>query len=282
MQAFAATTASSEKAGSVVSMVSSVMSVLAIASTSGLGAPLLKILRIFKLISRLRLINVFFGSYLEMFLQAAGNLYALGGDKITLETAKLQPNTRGKLDMYKVSVLSADVMAIKYAVYFLSLVVRIYRTKIRQYAWRKGQLSILDAILDSIGERCKTMLLLMVGIDIFFYSLRCVSHMDRSVSLNFIATASLLLSMVTIVMFTVEFALIYTFNRKTTFSALRKKERKARAVLKKAERIKNGTVGSAKQVKDIENPEVSKIDESKDQILNKSMNQNVNSIILSS
>ena len=262
MEAFAATTASSEKAGSVVQTVSSVMSVLAIASTSGLGAPLLKILRIFKLISRLRLINVFFGSYLEMFLQAAGNLYALGGDKITLETAKLQPNSRGKLDMYRVSVLSADVMAVKYAVYFLSLVVRVYRTKIRRYAWRRGQLGVLDAILDSIGERCKTMLLLMVGIDIFFYSLRCASHMDRSVSLNFIATASLLLSMVTVIMFAVEFAMLLQFNQSTTFAALRKKVRKARAVLKKAERIKNGTIENAKEEKEGDDSLVKQIDES--------------------
>ena len=68
--------------------------------------------KIFKLLSRLRLINVDFGSYLETFLGAVAKLYPIGGDSYSLDAIKANSASRGKLDLHRVTVVSFDSMAV--------------------------------------------------------------------------------------------------------------------------------------------------------------------------
>ena len=182
----------------------------------------MKVVRIFKLLSRFRLINIKLGSYLEIFLSTVSSFYPLGGDVYSIKATKANTMSRGKLDLYKVTVVSIDPMAVKYAVYFLSLVIRYYRTSIMRYVKSKSRLGMVDDLIETIGERCQMMLIVVVGIDIFFYSVRCMSHMDRLVDIDMIGKASFLLSALTISFITYEIISIFSTNRKSTFYSLRR------------------------------------------------------------
>ena len=109
---------------------------------------------IFKLLSRFRLINIKLGSYLELFLSTVSNLYPIGGDVYSVIATKANTISRGKLDFYKVTVVSIEPMAVKYIVYLLSLIIRYYRTNIMKYIRSKKRLSYLDEVLEMLGERC--------------------------------------------------------------------------------------------------------------------------------
>jgi len=75
-----------------------------------------------------------------------------------------------------------------------------------------------------------------VGIDIFFYSLRCVSHMARPNQFSSIDSAySLGLSLVTLGVLFADMLLMLLDNSKTNFSNLREAFRKERVDLKKIE-----------------------------------------------
>ena len=66
------------------------------------------------------------------------------------------------------------------------------------------------------------LLIVVVGIDIFFYSIRCLSHMDRFVDIEMIGQVSLVLSTLTVICITYEFISIVSANRVSTFHSLRK------------------------------------------------------------
>ena len=191
-------------------------------SSSPLGASVMKMVKIFKLLSRFRLINIKLGSYLEIFLTTVSKLYPIGGDIYSVKATELNIVSRGKLDLYKVTVVSIEPMAVKYIIYLLSLVVRFYRTSIMKYIKSKKRLGRLDELIEMLGERCQMMLIVVVGIDIFFYSIRCLSHMDRLVNIDMIGKTSLLVSALTLVCITYEFIIIISANRVTTFFSLRK------------------------------------------------------------
>ena len=182
----------------------------------------MKVVRIFKLLSRFRLINIKLGSYLELFLSTASKLYPLGGDVYSVKATKANTMSRGKLDLYKVTVVSIEPMAVKYVIYLLSLIVRYYRSSIMKYVTSKKKLSYMDELLEMLGERCQMMLIVVVGFDIFFYSIRCLSHMDRDVDIDMLGNVSLILSILTLVFISYEFISILNTNRITTFYSLRK------------------------------------------------------------
>jgi len=71
---------------------------LAVFSAGGLGGPLMKFFKVFKMASRLRLINVEFGVYLGMFLTACNSVFRIGGDQFDLQTLQASPQTRGLAD----------------------------------------------------------------------------------------------------------------------------------------------------------------------------------------
>ena len=186
----------------------------------------MKFVKIFKQISRFRLINTFLGSYLEVFLTTVSKLYPLGQDEYSVSATRANTASRGKLDLYRVNVISIERMAIQYAAYFICLIVRIYRSKILKYARSPKRLYSLDQVVNRIGEQGYLMVLVIVGIDLFFYSLRCVSHMDRLVELDLVSDVGFLLSVLTIVCISYEFISLVSANRVTTFASVRRIKRK--------------------------------------------------------
>ena len=87
--------------------------------------------------SRFRLINIKLGSYIEIFLTTVSKLYPLGGDVFSVKASQANTISRGKLDLYKVTVMSVEPMAVKYIIYLMSLVLRYYRSSIMKYVKSK-------------------------------------------------------------------------------------------------------------------------------------------------
>ena len=222
------TVASSAKISGSASAISSGLSLVALVSSSGFGAPLMKFFKIFKLVSRLRLINIDFGTYLELFLSFCNSIFRIGGDKIDREALLANPNSRGKLNKYKVTVLSTNEIPLQYAVYWIILMARLCRNKFRKYVSSKEDLNLTEKLLTTVAESGRVLLLTLIGIDVFFYSLHCVAHIDQIGPLGFSGKASFWLSGTTIVFIVLDFLMMIAENSATTFMTLRIKMRKER------------------------------------------------------
>jgi len=242
----ASTVASSAKISSSASLISSGLSAVALASSSGFGAPLMKFFKIFKLVSRLRLININFGTYLELFLSFCNSIFRIGGDQIDREALLANPNSRGKLNKYKVTVLSTNEIPLQYAVYWLILVARLCRSKIRKYVSSKEELGFSEQLLTTVAESGRVLLLTLIGIDVFFYSLHCIAHIDRVGKLSFSGHASLWLSGTTIVLIILDFVMMVRENSVSTFMSLRIKMRKERK-LRSDPAQKKDSLGTTKE-----------------------------------
>jgi hypothetical protein len=78
-----------------VAGVASALSAIAVLASSPILAPLIKFLKIFKLVSRLKLINIFFGAYLEFILMIAGLMFNIGDDDQVQQVLRVRsPNER--------------------------------------------------------------------------------------------------------------------------------------------------------------------------------------------
>ena len=226
VEALSSTIQSSGKIASSASTASSLISLIAMISSSGFGAHLMKFFRIFKMISRLRLINLDFGTYLELFLSFCSSLFMIGGDDITREALESSPQTRGKLTKYKVTVLSVQVISAKYAVYWLVIVARVIRWKIRKYAIKTKNLDLQDRLINLVAESGRILLLTLIGIDVFFYSIRCVSHIDRTRPFTMDGFISFWLSFFTLILIPLDFLYMVIDNKFCTFESLRLKFRR--------------------------------------------------------
>jgi hypothetical protein len=172
--------ANSRIATIVISTLSLVMAFLVIVSSSGLGAPIMKFFRVFKLISRLKLVNIYFGAYLEIFLVISGNLYKLGGDEISMRALKFGANSKGKLKFYRVTVIAIDKLAIPFTIFFTLIAMRIYNQVISKYVKKMGDYSAIDEVVHLICDKARIVILTTIGIDIIFYSMHCVAHLELS------------------------------------------------------------------------------------------------------
>jgi hypothetical protein len=211
----------------VISTLSMVMAFLVVVSSSGLGAPIMKFFRVFKLISRLKLVNIYYGAYLEIFLVIAGNLYKLGGDEIYPRAMKFGANSKGKLKFYKVTVIAIDKLAIPYAIFFTLIAMRIYNQFISKYIKSVKEYSFTDSIVHKICDKARMVILTVIGIDIIFYSMHCVAHLElRTWYYHRDPAISLILSIVAIVAVLSEFLGLLAYANLTKFLSKKKEVRR--------------------------------------------------------
>ena len=212
---------------------SPLIAVFAILTAGGIGEPLMKLFKIFKLASRLRLINVDFGVFLEIFLVACNSMFKIGGDKMDKLTFYANPSTRGKLDKYDVTVIAAAAVPLQFAIYWIMLAVRVYRSKIRRYIKKVEKLKPSDKLVNIVAENFRVMLFTLIGIDVFFYSIRCISHMkyraedDRNLNYFF----SYWVSLITVCVIPTDFAILLVSNKACLFPYLRLMKRKERLIV---------------------------------------------------
>jgi hypothetical protein len=201
-----------------LSYISIILAALVVCSQSGFGAPIMKIFKVFKLLSRLKLVNVFFGSYLEIFLQVAGNLYIIGDDNMDAKAQLYGANTKGKLKLYGVTALSVEKLAIPYAIFIAMMVVRIYTTKVSVYLDSQKKMATFDKVLHFIGDKSRIMLMLTIGIDIIFYSFHCIAHLNIPIwSGTLDSQISLIISMVAVFLVFYDFSEVVSVCSSTKF-----------------------------------------------------------------
>ena len=70
--------------------------------------PLMKLFSFYKIISRQRLINVDLGVNLERYLTVSTSIFKIGGDDIKKADLRSAPTTRGKLEVYSVSLVASQ------------------------------------------------------------------------------------------------------------------------------------------------------------------------------
>jgi hypothetical protein len=200
---------------------------------SSLAAPIMKFFKIFKLLSRLKLINIFFGAYLELFLKIAGLMFAIGGDRITNAEARASYNTRGRLTLYKVTTNNVEVLSVKYIIYYISLIVRYYQFKISNYVDFKG-LSTIDGFLFHIANEGRLLLLTVVGIDIVFYTIHTYIHADFRITSRDMTT-SFVMALITLSLMVADVCAMVADNRNCRFIKKRMEYRRERAIENKFE-----------------------------------------------
>lgn len=205
--------ASSEGAVGMVSSIASAFSALSIVATSPLMTPLIKFLKIFKLISRLKLINIFFGAYLEFVLDLAGTMFAIGNDPQDFKFKQFDMVTRGKLTRFKITTISVEVMWVKYMLYFLILILRLYQAILRKYVTRRKHFSTEDQIMDKIADESRIIIFTMLVIDITFYSIRCISHLNLNGKQSRDSITSFVLSFIAIIAVSVDVLLLFLANK---------------------------------------------------------------------
>lgn len=219
--------ASSQGAVGAVAAAASAFSALSIVATSPLMTPLIKFLKIFKLISRLKLINIFFGAYLEFVLDLAGTMFAIGNDTQEFKFKQFDMTTRGKLTRFKITTVSVEVVWVKYMIYFMILIVRVYQAILRKYVTRRAHFSGEDQIVDKIADESRIIIFTMVVIDITFYSIHCVSHLNLGQKQSRDSSISFVLSFITIIAVSIDVLLLFLSNKDMNLEKVLKERRVA-------------------------------------------------------
>ena len=182
-------------------------------SSSGFAGPLLKFLRIIQLVSSFRLININFGPYLESFLSIVGSIFPLGNDKIENWERQAAPDTRGKLNKYKVSIMVNNVLSYGITAFFCHLFARFYNYKLAKYFYSKTKFTFMDDLIFKVGSTCRIIMITSVGLNLFFYSMHCLVHMSMQLPLpGFISKLCRLQSMLILVIIPVDFILLVQDN----------------------------------------------------------------------
>ena len=81
---------------------------------------LVKFLIMFKILDRLKLLNIYFGPLLGGFLEAVGNILGLTSKTEPDKDFRFTTKTRGKLTKYKLDTLAFYHIPMKYCLYVVS------------------------------------------------------------------------------------------------------------------------------------------------------------------
>jgi hypothetical protein len=207
-----------------------------------LVSPLMKLFRVFKMLSRLRLINIYFGVYLEMFLSVCNLLFSLGGDEMTREVWEAAPDTRGKLFTYKVTPISVHPIALKVSLLIILMAIRIYRAKIRTYARKTASLSMTDSLLNRVAESARVTMIASLSLDVLFYSCHALVHLKWSEGgLSESARHSIWLSLLSVFIIAGDCISLLLENADCHFSVLKSEFRWQRKVQAHLDKEKNKT-----------------------------------------
>jgi hypothetical protein len=186
---------------------------LAVLASSPFLAPLIKFLKIFKLVSRLKLINIFFGAYLEFILMISGLMFNIGDDNQDNKFSVFSVQTRGRLTKHKVTTVSVEPMWFKFMAYYIIILLRMYQAKIRTYIKRRANFSFDDQVVDQIVDQSRVVVFTMLVIDILFYSTHTVLHMDLKIKQSRDSTISFILSCLAILIICADVICLLLSNR---------------------------------------------------------------------
>lgn len=151
-----------------------------LSSTGAIAGPLLGMIKVFKLVYSLRLINVYFGNILEAFLSALSDGFgnkALPGAKVVQYSAK----TRGKLSVYNIGVITNNYLHIPYLMILLSRLFGILTSHFKKKIKRAKLISYTHLIIINIFDIIKTSIFYSSIYDIGIYTVHELLHHDLNI-----------------------------------------------------------------------------------------------------
>lgn len=151
-----------------------------LASSGAMAGPILNMIKVFKLVYNLRLINVYFGNILEAFLSALSEGFGNSAKSNDLQTIYFT-KSRGKLTVYNIGVLSNYYMHVSYIMILITRILGFmsehFKKKIRTAAVLEySHLLVVDLI-----EMVRTSIFYSTIYDIALYSVHELLHHDLTV-----------------------------------------------------------------------------------------------------
>lgn len=197
----------------VTNTISSFLLVVSLLAASGpLAGPMLNMIRVFKLVYSLRLINVYFGNILEAFLSGLskgfGNLADADDKAIFYFT-----NTRGKLTVYDIGVLSNYYLYMKYLMIFMTRVLGIISDHFKRKIRKAHTLDQKHLMMVNLVEMIRTSIFFSSVYDVALYSVHELLHHDLSIQQSSLARMSYISALAVF--------LLATFELMTSFEVLR-------------------------------------------------------------
>ena len=171
-----------EGMSAVTSTISGFLLVVSLLASSGaLAGPMLNMIKVFKLVYSLRLINVYFGNILEAFLTALSEGF---GNKAKTSNLSLIyfTQTRGKLTAFEVGVLSNDYMNVTYLLIFFTRLFGMISTHFKSKIKRAKDLSYGHLIIVDVLEMFRTSIFYSSVYDIALYSVHELLHHDLKIN----------------------------------------------------------------------------------------------------
>ena len=178
---------SSEKAGTAAENVVTAVSASASVGVGFLGLlgmdllhPLLAIFQIFKLISRLKLINISWGALLDTFLEQIGNLFQIPGSDEEVYQDEGYYKYRSKLDEQGLSLMAVFAIYDKYLLYLVCLIFKFASKRVLVYQHQTYVIKPLDKLVLRGAMLLMTMAVGVLSLDIVLFSTRSLLHSNPS------------------------------------------------------------------------------------------------------
>lgn len=171
-----------EGLSSVTSTISGFLLVVSLLASSGaLAGPMLNMIKVFKLVYSLRLINVYFGNILEAFLVALSEGF---GSKAKPSNSSMIffTSTRGKLTVFEIGVLTNEYMHFSYLLILFTRLFGIISAHFKSKIKRAKDLSYGHLILVDVLEMFRTSIFYSSVYDIALYSVHELLHHDLTIN----------------------------------------------------------------------------------------------------
>ena len=169
--------------------------IVSILVASGTAGPLLSMIKVFKMVYNLRLINVYFGNILEAFLQALSK--GFGNNELPTHLASFYfTKHRGKLSSFKMSVLSNDQMYLSYLLIMFSQLLSIFGAVFKNKIRRAKRLDYSHLIIINILDMVKTSIFYSSVYDVALFTVHELLHHDITIEQSSMAKVSYLFSII--------------------------------------------------------------------------------------
>ena len=212
-----------------------------LASSGALAGPMLNMIKVFKLVYSLRLINVYFGNILEAFLMALsqgfGSTAKPSNSALTYFT-----KTRGKLTVYEVGVLSNEFMHFSYLLILFTRLFGIVSAHFKSKIKRAKELSYGHLILVDVLEMFRTSIFYSSVYDIALYSVHELMHHDLTIDQTSMARVSYITALMVVILscyeLTNSFLTLQKFKLKKLLKGMKMKEKIDKTIQEESTDIK--------------------------------------------
>lgn len=151
-----------------------------LASSGAMAGPVLNMIKVFKLVYNLRLINVYFGNILEAFLSALSEGFGNSAKGNDLQTPYFT-KTRGKLTVYNIGVLSNYYMHITYLLILISRILGFMSEHFKKKIRTAKVLEYSHLLVVDLIEMVRTSIFYSAIYDISLYSVHELLHHDMTI-----------------------------------------------------------------------------------------------------